>query len=205
VPEPKSIFIINEHAMVRHSLKTYLSSVSEFDVIGEVKYGKCAIDLIMYYLPDVVLMDLITPFRIGIDAVHQIKGISPRTKVVVLISTQDDETILAVLVAGANECLVKDVRTRILTGAIQRALNNEPRFHPRIAALILVKMDPSRLDSISTLSEQESFVLRRIAMGFSNNMISNELSISERMVIGFQSNILHKLHLAGRVEAALNA
>jgi NarL family two-component system response regulator LiaR len=207
VTEPISIIIVDDHAVVRSGLRAYLSSSTEFVVVGEAASGEEAIDLTRRNIPDVVLMDLILPGMDGSKATYIIKKISPRTKVVVLTSTHDDELIFSAFKSGADACVLKDMKMDNLTGAIQRAVNEEVSLHPRIAAQILRKLQTIgnfEEYSLGTLTEPEAAVLEMKSKGFSNRKISDELHISEDMVNRLLSNILNKLHLMGQTQAVLS-
>jgi NarL family two-component system response regulator LiaR len=207
VTEPISILIVDDHAVVRSGLRAYLSSSTEFVVVGEAASGEEAIDLTRQNIPDVVLMDLILPGMDGSKATYIIKRISPRTKVVVLTSTHDDELIFSAFKSGADACVLKDMKMDNLTGAIQRAVNEEVSLHPRIAAQILRKLQTiGNFEEYSpgTLTEPEAAVLEMKSQGFSNRKISDELHISEDMVNRLLSNILNKLHLMGQTQAVLS-
>jgi DNA-binding NarL/FixJ family response regulator len=207
VTEPISIIIVDDHAVVRSGLRAYLSSSTEFVVIGEAASGEEAIDLTRQNLPDVVLMDLILPGMDGSQATSIIKRISPRTKIVVLTSAHDDELIFSAFKSGANACVLKEMKMDNLTGAIQRAVNDEVSLHPRMAAQILINSRSlGNSDDYSpwSLTETEIEILELISKGLSNRKISDELCISDYKVNRHLSNILNKLHLIGRTQRALN-
>ena len=205
--EPISIIIVDDHAVVRSGLRAYLSSSPEFLVIGESASGEEAIELTRENLPDVVLMDLILPGMDGSKATCIIKRISPRTKIVVLTSSHDDDLIFSAFKSGAHACILKDMKMDNLTGAIRRAVNDEVSLHPRMAAQIL--RNSRTLGNLGdnspwTLTEPETEVLGLISQSLSNRKISDELHISEKKVNKHLSNILNKLHLIGRTQRALN-
>ncbi len=205
--EPFTIIIVDDHAVVRSGLRAYLSASTEFIVVGEAASGEEAIDLIRQNIPDVVLMDLILPGMNGPKATSIIRRISPRTKIVVLTSTHDDELIFSAYKSGADACVLKDMKMENLTGAIQRVVDEEVSFHPRIAVQILRSLQ--MIESFEeyapgSLTEPESEVLEMKSKGFSNRKISDELHISEHKVNRLLSNILNKLHVIGRTHAVLS-
>lgn len=205
--EPISIIIVDDHAVVRSGLRAYLSSSPEFLVIGESASGEEAIELTRQNLPDVVLMDLILPGIDGSKATCIIKKISPRTKIVVLTSSHDDELIFSAYKSGAHACILKDMKMDNLTGAIRRAVNDEVSLHPRMATQILSNLRTfENLGDHSpwSLTVSETEVLGLIAQGFSNRKTSEELQINENKVNRHLSNVLNKLHLIGRTQRALN-
>jgi NarL family two-component system response regulator LiaR len=207
VNEPISIIIVDDHAVVRSGLRAYLSSSPEFLVIGESASGEEAIELTRQNLPDVVLMDLILPGIDGSKATCIIKKISPRTKIVVLTSSHDDELIFSAYKSGAHACILKYIKMDNLTGAIRRAVNDEVSLHPRMATQILSNLRTfENLGDHSpwSLTVSETEVLGLIAQGFSNRKTSEELQINENKVNRHLSNVLNKLHLIGRTQRALN-
>jgi NarL family two-component system response regulator LiaR len=153
-------------------------------------------------------MDLSMPGMSGIEAIRQIKKISPRSQIVVLTSFQEDEYIFSTLRAGALSYLMKDIQARDLASTIRRAHRGEAVLHPRVAARVVQELRGARKDTTNVfieLSDREMDVFRLIACGDSNAIIAQKLSISEPTVKGHVSNILGKLHLANRTQAAVFA
>jgi two-component system, NarL family, response regulator LiaR len=204
---PISILIVDDHEMVRNGIRTYLQTLPEFQVVGEASSGMEAIKLVGEWIPDVVLMDLIMPGMSGIETTREVKKISPRTQVVVLTSYHDDELIFPALRAGAISYILKDMRMDKLAEAIQRAARNEVTLHPLVAERVLRSTyNRSSSDLFYTdLTNRELDVLKLIGQGLNNNQIADQLIISEYTVRGHVSNILSKLHLADRTQAAVFA
>jgi len=203
-----SIIVVDDHAVVRNGLRAYLATQSGFEVVGEATTGEEAIYLVSQLIPDVVLMDLILPGITGIEATHRIKKISPRTHIVVLTSSNDDSLIFSAFKAGADACILKDMKMDNLTLAIQKTVQGEVTLHPRIAALILTNWQIFGDEDDSSpfmLTEMEVNVLNLTAKGYSHRKISDELSVPESKVNGHLKNILTKLHLAGRTLTAVYA
>jgi NarL family two-component system response regulator LiaR len=212
--KPITVLLVDDHEVVRQGLRASLEARPEFAVVGEAESGAAAIRLAQELVPDVVLMDLVMPGMDGVEATRQVKGTSPRTQIVVLTSYHDDEQIFPALQAGAISYLLKDVKMDELAEAVRRAAQGEATLHPRVATRVLqelhgVKTDgehPSNeLDPLSKLTPREMEVLHWLANGSSNREIAEQLVISDYTVKGHVSNILSKLHLADRTQAAVYA
>jgi DNA-binding NarL/FixJ family response regulator len=153
-------------------------------------------------------MDLVMPGMDGVEATRKVKDISPRTQIIILTSFHEDEHIFPALQAGAISYLLKDVKARELVEAIHRASKGEATLHPRVAARLIKQFshgEPDRSTLFTELTERELEVLTLIARGFTNQKIADELVISVGTVKGHVSNILSKLHLADRTQAAVYA
>jgi NarL family two-component system response regulator LiaR len=205
--EPISILIVDDHEVVRKGLRGYLETLAEFDVVGEAATGEEALALVAELIPDVVLMDLILPGMDGVEATRRVRKISPRTQVVVLTSYHEDIHIFPALKAGATAYILKDMKMDKLAEAIQRAVRGETILHPLVAERVLRNLrGESGYDSfLAELTEREMDVLKLIANGLSNNQIAEKLVITENTVKGHVSNILSKLHLLDRTQAAVYA
>lgn len=203
-----SILIVDDHEVVCQGVRAYLETLPDFDVIGEAYSGEDAIELVKQYVPDVVLMDLILPGMDGIETTRVVKNLSPRTQVVVLTSFHEDSLIFPALKAGAISYILKDMKMNKLAEAVRKAHNGEVILHPRVAARVLQnirKEDQAENEIYTELTERELEVLKLIANGYPNSQIAEELVISENTVKGHVSNILSKLHLADRTQAAVFA
>ncbi len=206
--EPITILLVDDHEMVRQGLRAYLSTVTEFQVIGEAGSGREATQQAAELIPDVVLMDLVMPGMDGVEATRQVRSTSPRSQVVVLTSYHEDEHIFPALRAGALSYLLKDAAMEEVAEAIRRAARGEATLHPRVAARVIQEVQGVKPDSpnpFTELTEREMEVLQLIAKGLSNADIAERLVISEYTVKGHVSNILSKLHLADRTQAAVLA
>ena len=206
--KPITVILVDDHEVVRQGVRFFLEAHSDFVVVGEAESGKAAVKLAEEHVPDVVLMDLVMPEMDGVEATRQVKNISPRTQVVVLTSYHEDEHIFPALQAGAISYILKDVRMEELADAIKRAAHDEVTLHPRVAARIIQELHGTKRDEINPFSEltnREMEVLKLIANGLSNSEIAGQLVITEHTVKGHVSNILSKLHLADRTQAAVYA
>jgi len=200
--------IVDDHEMVRKGAKGYLEAQPEIAVVAEAESGEEAVRLAREYVPDVVLMDLVMPGMDGVEATRKVKDVSPRTQIIILTSFHEDEHIFPALQAGAISYLLKDVKASELVEAIERASNGEASLHPRVAARLIKQFshgEPDRSHLFTELTAREVEILTLIARGFTNQKIADDLVISVGTVKGHVSNILSKLHLADRTQAAVYA
>lgn len=203
-----TILIVDDHEVVRQGLKAYLDAQLDFVVIGEASSGEESQRMAAELLPDVVLMDLVMSGIGGVEATRKIKDMTPRTQIVVLTSYHQDEFIFPALQAGAISYLLKDVMMEDLVDAIQKAAHGEAVLHPRVAERVIQEINGAKRDVFNPFTEltnREMEILRLIARGLSNSDIAEALFISENTVKGHVSNILSKLHLADRTQAAVYA
>jgi NarL family two-component system response regulator LiaR len=203
-----SVMIVDDHEMVRQGAAGYLEAQDDIHVIAEAASGEEALTMAEEHVPDVVLMDLVMPGLDGVEATRRLKDSSPRTQIIILTSFHEDEHIFPALQAGAISYLLKDVKAAELVEAIRRAACGEATLHPRIAERVIKEFrigDPDRQRLFTDLTEREMEVLKLIANGYSNQKIADQLVISVGTVKGHVSNILGKLHLADRTQAAVYA
>ncbi|QRN84000.1 response regulator transcription factor [Chloroflexota bacterium] len=206
--EPITVMIVDDHEMVRKGAIGYLQAQPQLAVIAEAENGQDAVRLAGEHVPDVVLMDLVMPGMDGVEATRKVKDVSPRSQVIVLTSFHQDDHIFPALQAGAISYLLKDVKAQELVEAIRRAARGEATLHPRIAARVIRQLNGGEATSqnpFTELTDRELEVLNLIASGYTNQKISKELYISIGTVKGHVSNILNKLQLADRTQAAVFA
>jgi NarL family two-component system response regulator LiaR len=199
------VMLIDDHAIVRKGLGAYLDTYPEIEVVGEAGGGAAGVAMAAKLLPDVVLMDLVMPEMDGIEATRQLKAASPTTQVIVLTSYGEDERIFPAIKAGALSYLMKDIGPDDLVRAIKAARRGEATLHPSVAARLMSELTGARSSPLALLTEREKEVLACIARGMSNAEIAEHLIIGERTVKTHVSNILSKLHLQDRTQAALLA
>ncbi len=199
------IVIVDDHEVVRHGLRYMLEHHPDIEVIGEGADGKQAIALASELLPDVMLLDLLMANMNGIEAVREIKRIAPNTKVIILTSYYESEQIFGAIKAGALSYLLKESSTEELLEAIYSAARGESKLHPLVAARLLKEVREQKESPLKDLTPRELEVLTQIARGRSNPEIAAELVISEPTVRMHVANILSKLHLADRTQAAIFA
>jgi NarL family two-component system response regulator LiaR len=205
---PITVLLVDDHEVVRSGVSAFLASQPDFEVVGEAKSGIEAVSLVQKTVPDVVLMDLVMSKMDGVEATRQVKTVSPRTKIVVLTSYHQDEYIFPALQAGAISYILKDVKMDELADALRRASQGEATLHPRVASRVIQELhgaNREELNPYTELTEREMEVLKLIAKGQSNSEIADSLVISVNTVKGHVSNILSKLHLADRTQAAVYA
>jgi NarL family two-component system response regulator LiaR len=205
---PITVLLVDDHEVVRSGVSAFLESQPDFEVVGEAKSGVEAVELALKHVPDVVLMDLVMAKMDGVEATRQVKNVSPRTKIVVLTSYHQDEYIFPALQAGAISYILKDVKMNELADAIRRASQGEATLHPRVASRVIQELhgaNRKELNPYTDLTDREMEVLKLIAKGMPNSEIAEELVISVNTVKGHVSNILSKLHLADRTQAAVYA
>jgi DNA-binding NarL/FixJ family response regulator len=206
--QPITVLIVDDHEVVRQGLRTFFEAHPGFEVVGEAATGTAAVRLAEEHVPDVALMDLIMPGMDGVEATRRVKRASPRTQIVVLTSYHEDENIFPALKAGALSYVLKDVRMEELAEAVKRAASGEPTLHPRVAARVIQELHGARRDEANPLADltgREMEILKLLANGASNSEIAEQLVISVHTVKGHVSNILSKLHLADRTQAAVYA
>jgi NarL family two-component system response regulator LiaR len=205
---PITVLLVDDHEVVRQGVRAYLDALPDFTVVGEAESGEKAVHLALEHVPDVVLMDLVMPGMGGVEATRQVKDVSPRTQIVVLTSYHQDEHIFPALKAGAISYILKDVKMDELAAAIRQAARGEATLHPRVAARVIQELHGpghAELNPFTELTEREMEVLKLIANGLTNTKIAEQLVISLNTVKGHVSNILSKLHLADRTQAAVYA
>ncbi|GIV96155.1 MAG: DNA-binding response regulator [Herpetosiphonaceae bacterium] len=205
--ERVSVLIVDDHQVVRQGLRDFLELQDDIEVIGEAGTGAEAVEVASRILPDVVLMDLVMPGIDGVEATRRIKAISPTTQIIVLTSFSDDEKVFPAIKAGAISYLLKDVSPLELARAIRAAQRGEAVLHPEVAAKLMQEFSTPKPQEQSpeALTEREMDVLKLIARGHSNKEIAEILIISEKTVKTHVSNILSKLHLQDRTQAAIYA
>jgi NarL family two-component system response regulator LiaR len=205
--DPIRVLIVDDHIVVRQGLRAFLSVQSDVEIVGEAEDGEDAVRQAQDLVPDVVLMDLVMPKLDGIEALRQIRALSPSTKVIVLTTFADDDKVFAAVKAGASGYLLKDVQPADLADAIRTVYGGEALLHPTVAAKLMQEYaeTSSRSEAAAALTDRELEVLRLIARGRSNKEIALDLTVAEKTVKTHVSNILQKLHLADRTQAALFA
>ena len=210
-----TVLVVDDHDVVRKGLRFYLGAHPDVAMVGEAGDAQTAVEAVAEHVPDVVLMDLVLPLQSGteptdqggVQATRRVRQISPHTQVVVLTSFAQDELIFSAIKAGALSYLLKDANAETVLDAIRAASRGEATLHPRIARRLMAEVTaPARgRDPAADLTAREMEVLRLIAQGLSNAEIAAELVITERTVKAHVSNLLGKLHLSDRTQAAVYA
>ena len=203
-----TLLITDDHVLVRQGIRTFLELQPDLTVLGEADSGEAAVRMAGELVPDVVLMDLVMPGMGGVEATRRVKQVSPRSQVIVLTSYHEDEYIFPALRAGALSYVLKDVGPDELAETVRKAARGESVLHPRVASRVVQELQGRKRDTpnlFTDLSDRELDVLRLIADGRSNAEIADILIISEKTVKSHVSNILSKLHMMDRTQAAVFA
>ena len=204
-----TILITDDQAIVRKGIRALLATEADIKVVGEAENGVEAVSQVESLQPDVILMDLVMPEMDGVEAIRHIKAHQPAARILVLTSFATDDKVFPAIKAGALGYLLKDSSPEELVQAIHQVYQGEPSLHPTIARKVLQEIqtppEPEQPRTAEPLTEREVEVLQMIVRGMGNQSIGKRLSISEATVRTHVSNILGKLHLASRTQAALYA
>jgi len=207
---PVKVFVVDDHAVVRRGLRAYLESVDDMEVVGEAADGQEALDGIAARAaaggpPDVVLMDLLMPGMDGVAATAAITEHYPELAVVAMTSFTQADMVHGALQAGAAGYLLKDAEADEVAAAIRAACRGEVHLDPAIAKQLTRSLVAPKPQAADALTDREREVLVLVAKGLSNQQIADSLVISERTARTHVSNILGKLRVASRTQAALLA
>lgn len=212
ITKPIRILLVDDQALFREGLRTLLSVQAGFEVVGEAANGEEALRLAGTLQPDVMLMDVRMPVLDGVAATRRLQAAYPALRVIVLTTFDDDEYVFEALRAGAVGYLLKDTPSEKLFEAVRAAARGESFLQPSVAAKVvaefsrLANLSPGRVEPLlDPLSEREREILRLIARGASNREIAAQLVIAEGTVKNHITNILNKLGVSDRTQAALKA
>jgi two-component system, NarL family, response regulator LiaR len=207
MPSPIRVLIVDDHEIVRKGIRALLATKRDIQVVGEAGDGAMAVSQAKSLRPDVVLMDLMMPRMDGIQATREITAQQPETRIVVLTSFAADAQVFPAIKAGALGYLLKDSGPQELVQAIRQVFRGEPSLDPSVARKVLAEMSdpPQKPLTPDPLTVRELEILRHVAQGMSNKEIAEALVVADETVHAHVSNILNKLHLANRTQAALYA
>lgn len=202
-----TILIVDDHAVVRQGIQTFLETNPDLEVIGTAETGQEAVEIAAQRQPDVALVDMILPGMDGVEITRKLREVSPNTRVIIFTSFHEDHQIFPAIRAGALSYILKDARPTEIAEAIRKAHRGEAVLDSRVAARIVQDMQAGEeaVNPYTVLSERELEVLQLIAAGMSNQEIAVKLVIGESTVKTHVGNILGKLHLADRTQAAVYA
>lgn len=202
------VVLVDDHIVVRQGLRAFLATAADIEVIGEASNGREAVELVCNVKPDVVLMDLVMPELDGIGATAEIKQAMPDVDVIAMTSFIEDDKVFGAMRAGATGYVLKDADPGEVMRAIRSAAAGEVHLDSRVARRLMQELHTGKQKSDTIqqeLSEREIEVLKLVAKGCSNQMIAQELIISPKTAKSHVSNILGKLGLASRTQAAVYA
>lgn len=208
MPDVIKVVLVDDHSMIRIGLKAYFDTISDIEVVGEAASGEEALRVVEETRPDVILMDLIMTGMDGVEATQQVKKICPTCKVIILTSYHEDSHIFPAIRAGALSYVLKDIDPDDLAKAIRAAHAGDAIINPQVAARMVKEIQGSNQEDVNPfveLTDRELDVLRMIAVGKNNQEIAAELVVSESTVKTHITNMLSKLHLKDRTQAAAYA
>ena len=197
------VLLVDDHAVVRQGLRMFLGLDPDLQIIGEATNGLEAIELSRQLRPDIILMDLLMPIMDGLTAIQKIKKAQPEVEIIALTSVIEDDRVFNAIHAGAMGYLLKDTQASELVQRIKAANRGEVQLHPEAAKRLIREVRSP--DSPEKLTDRETEVLKLIARGLSNKDIATRLVVSEKTVKTHVSNLLTKLNLPSRTQAALYA
>lgn len=204
-----NVMVVDDHPVVRKGIVSMLDMEADINIVGECANGKEALEKSKSLKPDVIVMDLVMPEMDGVEAIEKIKAYNSDSKILVLTSFTSDEKVFAAIEAGASGYLLKDSDPDELVRAIHQVSRGESSLHPQIARKLLNQMSkprvPKQNNELSQLTERELEVLAYLGKGLTNLEIADVLFVSKATVHTHVSNILAKLNLTNRTQAALFA
>ena len=200
------ILVVEDQTVVRDGIVAILSCQPDLDIVGEAENGIRAVELARKHRPEVVILDLVMPLQDGLTTIPQLKLIDPDIRILVLTSFSESDRVYQAIKAGAMGYLLKDTTRTQLLQSIRDVACGQASIHPSIAMKVIHEFDQeSDADGMEPLTQRESETLRLIARGLSNQEIANALVVNERTIAKYVSNILNKLHVSNRTQAALYA
>ena len=201
------IIIADDHPLIRQGLRVVIEAQPDMELVAEASNGEQAIQQALALKPDIVIMDLQMPVKDGLAATREIAQANPQVQVLILTSFPDDDNVYTAIKAGAMGFLLKDSSAEYLLDAIRTVSRGESVLHPTIARKLMqeIRQPPRLPPTTEPLTPREVEVLGCLTQGMANQQIARQLSISVRTVSTHVRNILDKLHLANRTQAALYA
>ena len=204
--ESLRIMLVDDHEIVRHGIRSLLETEKGLEVIAEASGGQQAIEMVRTLRPDVIVMDVRMPDGGGVEACRAIKDEVPGIQVIMLTSFSDDEALFNSIMAGASGFVLKQIRGNDLVEAIRTVGRGESLLDPGVTARVLERLRKAKFDDrdpkLSRLSPQEERILDFIGEGLTNREIAAQIHLSDKTVKNYVSNILQKLEVARRAEAA---
>jgi len=199
------VLLVDDHQLFRRGVASLLSGREDIEVVGEASNGQEAVERARELMPDVILMDIKMPALDGLAATRQLKAEMPYVRIMMLTVSETDEDLFEAIKAGASGYLLKNVDPDYLIASVQQVQRGEVPIAPTMAAKILRELTAPAESTVQALTGRERQVLELLAGGLANKEIAYQLKISENTVKNHLRNILEKLHLQNRVQAALYA
>ena len=207
MPETITILVADDHPLFREGVVHSLASQPDFEIVGQAACGEDALRMACDLVPDVVMLDITMPGWGGIVTAEKIAAACPATKVIMLTVMEDESKLLASFKAGARAYVLKGVSSQELARVIRSVAQGEVYVTPSLAAGILVTLTRASMpqDPLEGLTERESEILKLVVQGLTNREIGDRLHLSEKTIKHYITNILEKLHVRSRMEAAMLA
>ena len=200
---PFRVLVVDDHDIVRKGLTMLISRQVDLEVVGEAGTAQEALDKAKELSPDVVVMDIRLPDSSGVEACRDIRAPNPDVKVLMLTSYSDDEAVIGSIMAGASGYLLKEIRSQEIVDAIRRVGAGQSLLDPAVTSRVLERVrSGGEDDKLAQLTEQEQHILGYIAEGNTNKEISEKVNLSDKTVKNYVSNILGKLEVSRRSQAA---
>lgn len=202
------VFLLDDHEVVRAGLKHLLESGGDIEVVGEAGTAAAAISRIPALMPDVAVLDARLPDGSGIDVCRQVRSSRPETKAIILTSYDDDEALFSAIMAGAAGYVLKQVNGQDLVNAVRHVAGGGSLLDPSVTAKVMERLRegaPDEPDELKSLTPQERRILELVAEGLTNRQIGERLFLAEKTIKNYMSNVLSKLGLESRTQAAVFA
>ena len=202
------VFLLDDHEVVRAGLKHLLESSGDIEVVGEAGTAAVAISRIPALMPDVAVLDARLPDGSGIDVCREVRSSRPETKAIILTSYDDDEALFSAIMAGAAGYVLKQVNGQDLVNAVRHVAGGGSLLDPSVTAKVMERLRegaPNEPDELKSLTPQERRILELVAEGLTNRQIGERLFLAEKTIKNYMSNVLSKLGLESRTQAAVFA
>lgn len=199
------VLLVDDHAMVRSGLESFIGSAADIEVVGAAANGREAIELASSLQPDVILMDLLMPVMGGIDAIRELRAQGTTARIIALSTSDESKHVTGALQAGADGYLVKDVEPAVLMASVRSVLEGGVPMSPSITASLLGRGGSSTaaIAQLPALTPREAAVLRLISEGCTNRQIAVTLGIAEKTVKTHCSHLFQRIGVSDRTQAAL--